>query len=112
MLSKHPKLIEKHGVIEEGSIRPMAELIAAEKEFFDKVWYIRSIIHDEKIEDGERDAPAAELREQIDAAQQPVRDTYGENNVGPCDDWHWGFVNGKLSALRWALGDEWDFLDT
>jgi hypothetical protein len=27
-------------------------------------------------------------------------------------DWHWGFVSGKLLALRWVLGDEWDMLDT
>jgi hypothetical protein len=26
------------------------------------------------------------------------------------DDWEWGFVNGKLPALRRVLGEDWDFL--
>jgi hypothetical protein len=37
---------------------------------------------------------------------------YGIGNMGPWNDFEWGMVNGKLSALRWMLGDDWDMLDT
>lgn len=36
----------------------------------------------------------------------------GKGNYGPYTDFEWGMINGKLSALRWVLGDEWDMLDT
>jgi hypothetical protein len=41
-----------------------------------------------------------------------IQDKYGAGNIGPWDDWHWGYVNGHLSALRWILGEDFDFLDT
>jgi hypothetical protein len=46
------------------------------------------------------------------AARKKVEEKYGKKNLGPYDDFEWGMINGKLSALRWALGDDWDFLDT
>lgn len=45
------------------------------------------------------------------AAGERVAKAY-EGRLGPWDDFEWGMLNGKLSALRWVLGDEWDFLDT
>lgn len=50
-----------------------------------------------------------------DGAQRAARDTarrLGKGNYGPWDDFEWGMINGKLSALRWALGEDWDMLDT
>ncbi|MDB5971031.1 MAG: hypothetical protein JWQ90_3481 [Hydrocarboniphaga sp.] len=48
-------------------------------------------------------------------AQRAARNTerrYGKKDLGPWTDFEWGMINGKLSAIRWMLGDEWDMLDT
>jgi len=37
---------------------------------------------------------------------------YGEENLGSYSKFDWGMLNGKLSALRWVMGDDWDMLDT
>jgi len=111
MLGDHPGLLDSHEIFIQG-MRTSAEILAAEQEFFDKVWYVRSLIRDEKVEAGERDEASPELRKTIMAARTRVEEKYGRDNVGPWDDWHWGYVHGHLSALRWVLGDEFDFLDT
>lgn len=41
-----------------------------------------------------------------------ARRKLGEGNYGPYSDFEWGMVNGKLSALRWVLGEDWDELYT
>jgi len=41
-----------------------------------------------------------------------VQERYGKENFQPWDDFEWGMINGKLSALRWILGEDWDALYT
>lgn len=41
-----------------------------------------------------------------------ARRQLGEGNYGPYSHFEWGTVNGKLSALRWVLGEDWDELYT
>jgi len=112
MLKKRPALMLRHDVMIAESMRPLREILAAEREFFDRVWYVRKLVYEERIEEGKEAPPSPELRERMHAAMHALEERYGAENVVYESDWDWGFVNGKLSALRWVLGAEWDFLDT
>ena len=46
------------------------------------------------------------------SGRERVENAYGAENLDPQDNFEIGMLNGKLSALRWVLGSEWDFLDT
>ncbi|MFD7062733.1 PIN domain-containing protein [Streptomyces sp. NPDC059906] len=92
--------------------RPLTEILRAENEYFEKIWYVRKLILLEKIKGGDHEPLKPGLQGNMDAAMRDIEQRYGKDNVGPWDDWGWGFVHGKLSALRWVLGEDWDFLDT
>jgi hypothetical protein len=104
--------------------RKIAQVVAAEHEFFEKVWYHRHTLWREKVERGniiivDSQAIAVEDRSRLIPrdvweaavrAAEKVERRYGPENVGPWSDFEWGMINGKLSTLRWVLGDEWDML--
>ncbi|MNR48013.1 hypothetical protein D3C85_1671910 [compost metagenome] len=91
-------------------------------ELTDKIWYNRHCnrIHDiatgrvKLIPDGTERYSNDAIHEGIWAgalaAAAAVEAKY--EDTGPWYDFEWGMLNGKLSALRWVLGDEWDMLDT
>jgi hypothetical protein len=92
--------------------RGLDEILAAEKELFDKVWYERSTRHDrDLLADGKTDE-LEQHRRIAGPGRERVEKAYGIENLGPYDAFDLGMLNGKLSALRWMLGDDWDFLDT
>lgn len=41
-----------------------------------------------------------------------AEEEFGVDEFGPWTDFEWGMLSGKLSALRWVTGFEWDMLDT
>jgi hypothetical protein len=86
--------------------RSYDEISAAEHEFFDRIWYQRSLSHETDVEDVD------ELVRIAGPGRARVEAKYGFDNLGPYSDFDWGMLNGKLSALRWVLGADWDFLDT
>lgn len=45
------------------------------------------------------------------AAMRSAEASYPDE-LGPWTDFEWGMLSGKLSAVRWVLGDDWDMLDT
>ncbi|MDP2674560.1 MAG: restriction endonuclease [Dehalococcoidia bacterium] len=96
-----------------GGVRTQAEILAAEQEFFDRVWHERHLVFMARVEAGEdQETPPGTVQLATEAAER-VRASYPPGEIRPVkDDFEWGMWNGKLSALRWILGDEWDFLDT
>lgn len=108
--------------------RSLSEILEAEHLLFRQVWYNRHLNFMYEIETGKvkvvkkvgKTKKGYHRQDQITqatldsalAAGERTRREVGEENLGPWDDFEWGMLNGKLSALRWVTGSEWDFLDT
>ena len=93
--------------------RRLGDILAAEQEMFDRVWYHRSLQSEYRLKaDGDKEQ-LAYLRKVAGRGRTRIRSTYPEaGQLGPYSEFELGMLNGKLSALRWVLGSEWDFLDT
>lgn len=108
--------------------RRLSELLEAEHKLMMQVWYNRKWNIIARVESGEEKRVPKEVWEAAmpeerrgmivdtvwDGMMAAMRRTEEEypDELGPWDDFEWGMLNGKLSALRWVMGDEWDMLDT
>jgi hypothetical protein len=109
MTRGRPDFLQMHGLLKKHA-RPESEIWKAEQELFDRVWYYRHMIWMEKVRAGQREDP--DIVRMAKAAAKRKRKQYGPSISRYVSDFDWGFMQGKFSAIRWVLGEEWDFLDT
>jgi pyrimidine deaminase RibD-like protein len=99
---------------DEGETFPMLlrrndnDILEALHEFWDKVWWNRHQVLLERIARGEK----ITIPEAGYAGAKRIEEKYGRENLG-WDDVDWGLLQGRMSALAWVMGAEWDeSLDT
>jgi hypothetical protein len=91
---------------------------------WDQIWYNRHKNLEYRIETGDEnlvdtwtprksDETVRSVWEQAKVAGRAMEEKLGLDDLGPWNDFEWGMLNGKMSALRWVLGADWDSsLDT
>jgi Restriction endonuclease len=108
LLANRLDLAFRHNV-EVSSVRRISDILAVESELGDKLWYGRKPADDDAPDDW-----LPEIVEGMLQAKRQMEEAYGVDELMSHvqSDFAWGMLSGKISAIRWVLGEEWDMLDS
>jgi pyrimidine deaminase RibD-like protein len=102
-------------VEEDGEVWPMVlrrndnHILEEYAELQDRVWYVRKLIMFENFEKGteERRSESEPFIQSALEKMKKMEEQYGAENL-VYDDIEWGIIQGKMAALAWVLGSEWE----
>lgn len=90
-------------------------ILKAYNEYWDKVWYNRHQVWVQKIRSSKQrlNPSARRIFARTERAARKIELKYGGHKKLEWDDFEWGLLSGRMSALAWVMGAQWDeSLDT